>query len=259
MLSYEDAGDILDELMDEIPGEIFCNLNGGVSLVEESRQSDDGRYTLGTYFRNEMGKYIEIYYGSFYELYGEMSDELFRQRLENTLKHELTHHIENQAGDRSLEHWDERQSELYGFNGIDVKSILFVCDDNTLSMAAESIFNANKQGKSSVVYSHSAGLKAAEEIPSKLRKLCEGMNITLNKIPESVTRELVESHDVVLCMSIEQCESLSKAYQDLDERIMCLAEEDILPPSLSLGWKKCIERLYDEVLAVIDELNQEDE
>ena len=38
---------------------------------------------------------------------------------------------------------------------------------------------------------------------------------------------------------------------------MCLAEDDICPPMLPTGWKKCILRVEDEVLTVIDELREE--
>ena len=58
-------------------------------------------------------------------------------------------------------------------------------------------------------------------------------------------------------MTLAQADELSRRYQDLDERVMCLAEDDIKPPVLALGWKKTLERLLDEVLAVIDELEQE--
>lgn len=259
MLSYEEAGAVLDELVDELPDGIFENLNGGVSFVEEAVTAEDGRYTLGTYFRNEMGRYIELYYGSFVELYGEMDDELFRRRLKSTLHHELTHHIESMAGDRSLEHWDDRQAELYGFNGIDVGSILFVCDDNVLSLAAEAVFNANKQGRSAQVTAFSAGVNAACEPPAKFVKACESLGIELpQRAPREITRELLESYDIALCMTLQQADELSKRFQDLDERVMCLAEDDIKPPVLALGWKKTLERLKDEVLAVIDELEQED-
>lgn len=259
MLSYEEAGYVLDELADALPPEIFDDLNGGVSFFEEAKRSEDGRYTLGTYFRDSLGKYIELYYGSFVELYGEMDDELFRRRLKSTLHHELTHHIESQAGDRSLEHWDERQSELMGFNGIDVHSILFLCDDNSLSMAAEAIFNANRQGRSAGIIASSAGLTAADELPPRMLKVCDGMGITLTKRPVQVTAAMLEEYDITLCMTLSQTEELSEQHQELDERFMCLADEDIFPPTLPLGWKKCIERLYDEVLAVIDELEQEGE
>ena len=260
MYSYEEAGYVLDDLMDALPEGIFEGLNGGVYLIEESKKSEDGRYTLGTYFRDKMGRHIELYYGSFVELYGEMDDELFTGRLRSTLNHELTHHIENQAGDRSLEHWDERQSELMGFNGIDVGSILFVCDDNSLSLAAETVFNLNKRGKSAAITAYSAGINEADEIDPKLIKACAGRDIKLPlRTPTPVTRELLESYDIALCMTLEQTEILSKRWQELDERFMCLAEDDIFKPSLPFGWKKCVERLEDEVLAVIDELEQEDD
>ena len=43
MLTYEQAGDMLDDLVDELPEEIFKNLNGGVSFVDEAVRDDDGR------------------------------------------------------------------------------------------------------------------------------------------------------------------------------------------------------------------------
>ena len=58
-------------------------------------------------------------------------------------------------------------------------------------------------------------------------------------------------------MTAAQADELSKRFQDLDDRIMCLAEYDLEPPSLPFGWKKCMNTLLDEVLAVIDELNEE--
>lgn len=260
MLSFEEAGYVLDELIEELPEEIFKNLNGGVNLIEEAKKSEDGRYTMGTYFRGTLGRYVELYYGSFVELYGSMDDELFRTRLKKTLHHELTHHIESMAGDRSLERWDERQSELYGFNGIDVHSILFVDDDNSaLGLAAEAVFNANKVNICPDVTAFSAAAgEAAESINEKAAKVCGDLGVELAKrAPCAVTRELLEKFDVALCMTIDQADALSCKYQDLDERIMCLAEDDIRPPALPIGWKKCILRLQDEVLAVIDELSEE--
>lgn len=258
MLSYEQAGDILDTLADELPEEIFRNLNGGISFLDQVHRDSDGRYTLGMYFRGKMGCYIELYYGSFVELYGEMDDETFTRRLKSTLHHELTHHIESQAGDRSLERWDERQSELCGFNGIDVNSILFVCDDNSLSLAAETVFNSSKAEYCPEVMAYSAGISVNDEINPRVIKCCDALGIQLpRRRPAAVTRALVQSCDVVLCMTAQQAQTLSDTYQDLDERIMCLAEDDIFPPLLPSGWKKCILRIEDETLAVIDELREE--
>ena len=260
MYSYEEAGNVLDDLIDELPEEIFAELNGGICLLEDCVQSDDGRYTLGLYNRNQMGRYIELYYGSFTELYGEMDDELFRARLKKTLHHELTHHIENLAGDRSLERWDERQQELCGFNGIIPKSVLFVCNDNSaLSPAAEEIFNKYKCGLCADVRATSAASdKAAESINEKALKACRAIDIDISgHTPTELTREMLEEYDVCLCMTLGDADKVSLNYQDLDERVMCLAEDDISIPTLALGWKRCLATLKDEVLAVIDEINQE--
>ena len=52
-------------------------------------------------------------------------------------------------------------------------------------------------------------------------------------------------------------QTLVLKYQKYEERIMCLAETDITPPMLAIGWKKCVSELQDEVFAVIDEIGQE--
>ncbi|MCF0137358.1 MAG: hypothetical protein HUJ66_03225 [Oscillospiraceae bacterium] len=258
MLSYGEAANVLADLIDELPDEIFRELNGGVMLMEEAKTEEDGSVTLGTYFVNNLGRYVELYYGSFTELYGETEDERFRERLKKTLHHELTHHVESMAGDRSLERWDERQAELCGFNGIEVHSILFTDDDcSALAPAAEAIFNANRAGYAAAVSVSSAAVgKACAEINLKAAKVCAGLGADISRMrPVRVSRELMEKYDVVLCMTAGQAELLSQQYQDLDDRIMCLAMEDIEPPSLPLGWKRCIARLNDAVLTVIDELN----
>lgn len=259
MLSYEEAGNMLDAIAEELPEQIFDKLNGGVALLEESKTAEDGRYTLGTYFVNGMGRYIELYYGSFIVLYGDMDDELFRQRLKKTLQHELTHHIESLAGDRSLERWDERQAELMGFNGIDVHSILFVDDDNSLSLAAEHIFNISKTEICPDVQADSAGIEnVSEPLNRGFLKAVQNLGPYLPETKrKAISEELIEQHDVILCMTLDQADRLSVKYQKYEERIMCLAEADITPPMLAIGWKKCVSELQDEVFAVIDEIGQE--
>lgn len=261
MLNYEEAVSVLGELIDELPDGIFKELNGGVQLMENANIADDGTVTLGTYFVNALGRHVELYYGSFIESYGEMDDELFRERLKKTLHHELTHHVESMAGDRSLERWDERQAELYGFNGIDVHSILFVDDDcSALAPAAHVIFESNKIGTAADVSTAAAAAgDAATALNPKAVKACESLGVDISHMkPVSVSRELLEKYDVALCMTMGQAELLSQKYQSLDDRIMCLAGDDIEPPMLAIGWKKCMIRLKDAVLTVIDELNIED-
>jgi len=108
---------MLDEVAAELPKEVFRDLNGGVSLLPETRLSKsdpDGRlYTLGEYRRDQMGRYIVIYYGSFCAVHGGSSRSKMVGHLRRVLKHELTHHLESMAGERDLEIEDEKQLEKY--------------------------------------------------------------------------------------------------------------------------------------------------
>ena len=111
MFTIEEINDMLDEIAAELPEGVFRELNGGVSLLAETKRSnkdpDGGLYTLGEYRRDQMGRYIVIYYGSLIAVYGNSSHKKMSKHLRDVLTHELTHHIESLAGDRSLEVEDE--------------------------------------------------------------------------------------------------------------------------------------------------------
>lgn len=111
MLSFEQAGAILDEACEALPAGLFDGLNGGVSLLPDAVQEEDGRYTLGMYHEDMMGCWIEIFYGSMAAVCEDEAD--FRQALVETLHHELRHHVEALAGDRTLEREDEEETEAY--------------------------------------------------------------------------------------------------------------------------------------------------
>ena len=117
MYSIEEIHVMLDEIAAELPEEIFRDLNGGVSLLDETRKShkdpDGGLYTLGEYRRDQMGRYIVIYYGSLIAVYGHSSHKKMREHLRDVLTHELTHHLESLAGDKSLEKEDEEDLNYY--------------------------------------------------------------------------------------------------------------------------------------------------
>ena len=226
MLSFEQAGEILDAAVDALPEDIFDYLNGGVNLVRRSERSEDGRYTMGQYFHNEMGRYILIYYGSFVAVHGHKSDAVFAEELKKTLHHELTHHVESKAGDRSLEKWDEEQTLLWQAREaepLEADSVLFVCGDGTLSAEADALFRA-----------------ALPDFPKS------------GAIPASdVTAALLAEYDAVLCMTLDQADALAERFPEHDRKILCLGEKDILPP-LSPKTRKQLKR---EIRYLADELS----
>ena len=107
-VSFEEFGQMLDEVADELPREIFVNLNGGINLIPDVLPHPEGTagnlFILGQYHRGGMlGRYITIYYGSFMRLYGRSSKEFLRQELDRVLRHEFLHHLESMAGEKELE------------------------------------------------------------------------------------------------------------------------------------------------------------
>ena len=117
MFTIEEINEMLDEIAAELPEGVFRELNGGVSLLDETKRSTKdpggGLYTLGEYRRDQMGRYIVIYYGSLMAVYGNSPDKKMRKHLRGVLTHELTHHLESLAGDRSLEKEDEKNMIKY--------------------------------------------------------------------------------------------------------------------------------------------------
>ena len=117
MLSIDAVNEILDDIADELPDELFRELNGGVSLLPEAKLSADapdvGLYTLGEYRRDQMGRYIVLYFGSIRAVHGDDTREELRVNLKKLLAHELTHHIESLAGERGLEIEDKRMLDEY--------------------------------------------------------------------------------------------------------------------------------------------------
>ncbi len=108
MISIDEVQDILDGLAEELPKEFYNELNGGILLLPETKESPyakhDDLYILGEYQVSPgMGRLIKIYYGSFMKLYGYLDKEELTKRLRHTLRHEFTHHLESLGGERGLE------------------------------------------------------------------------------------------------------------------------------------------------------------
>ncbi len=118
MVTIEEMQLILDELASDLPEQIYEGLNGGIVLLPEAKPSPVSQhndlYILGEYHvAGVMGRYIAIYYGSFIQLFGHLKIESLREKLDHTLKHEFTHHLESRAGERGLEIEDAKYIENY--------------------------------------------------------------------------------------------------------------------------------------------------
>ena len=119
ILTFDQVGDLLDELAEEFPPEFYEDLNGGISLLPEAMPDPDypeeNLFIMGEYCNDQMGRYINLYYGSFLALAQQerWTREDWEDELYDTLAHEFTHHIEGLAGERGLEIRDELEMEQY--------------------------------------------------------------------------------------------------------------------------------------------------
>ena len=236
MLSFEQAGKLLDEAVEALPEGIFDDLNGGVNLIPGEKRDEDGNYIMGLYHHDEMGRWIEIFYGSFAALYAGADDETAADELIKTLHHELTHHVENKAGDRTLEHWDEEQKLLWAREReleekpLEADSVLFVDEDGVLAGEAEEHF--------------------------LLMGSLQGLDVDCGSAPLArVDAALLEKYDAVMCMTLAQADALAERFPAFDERILCLGETDLTPPKHKGGWGNVRRHLKREVQYLVDELS----
>ena len=115
ILSFDEVGEILDEMAETFPEVFYLYLNGGISLLPEAVEDPEfppGEiYIMGEYCNDQMGLYINLYYGSFAAL-AEKEDwtrEDWEDELYTTLAHEFTHHIEGLALENGLDRKDEQE------------------------------------------------------------------------------------------------------------------------------------------------------
>jgi len=114
--TYKEIGDMLDVVIDEIPAEYFDGLNGGVVLSQRAKHNpqipSNQYWVLGEYkVQGNLGRMIEIYYGSVLQVYGDRSEEEMTAALRRVVRHELQHHVESLAGDHTLEDEDDMYVE----------------------------------------------------------------------------------------------------------------------------------------------------
>jgi len=117
MITFETCGELLDDIADSLPLDLYRNLNGGIILLPEikihPKAVNNDLFILGEYRHDNLGRYIVIFYGSFQRVYGNLPIEAFKQKLDETLRHELRHHNEFLAGYNDLVIYDNKKISQY--------------------------------------------------------------------------------------------------------------------------------------------------
>lgn len=120
MITIEEYGAIVSELMDELPDEFFRELSGGVIVSESVAIPDYAQgndlYTLGKYQIFSRVRQITMFKGSFDRVYPRADVAEARRILRGVLRHEIRHHLESLGGIHdasSLEAADERDKQAY--------------------------------------------------------------------------------------------------------------------------------------------------
>lgn len=117
--TIDEVNDLLDGMAEQFPEVLFRGLNGGVNLLEDAVEDPEfpagEMYIMGEYCEDQLGRYINLYYGSFAALAEkeDWDEGRWRSELWTTFSHELTHHIESLGGLHGLD--DRDAAELAGF------------------------------------------------------------------------------------------------------------------------------------------------
>ena len=119
-LTFDQVGELLDEMAEQFPPVFFEELNGGILLEEEAKEDPlfppGEMYFMGEYIQDGyLGRSINLYYGSFLASARNENwdEETWKQELYTTLAHELTHHIEGHANAHGLDDKDEEDLLRY--------------------------------------------------------------------------------------------------------------------------------------------------
>lgn len=113
----DEVEEILEEICESIPSYAYEHLNGGIILTEERKFHQESYaedlLIMGEYQRSILGNMIKIYYGSFMDLYRFSPRERLKEKLEEVLLHEFTHHLEFLANEWGLVIEDKKFLEEY--------------------------------------------------------------------------------------------------------------------------------------------------
>lgn len=90
-----------EAIVERLPQAWLRDLNGGIQITEDAPQpeDDDETYLLGEYIIDPyLGRMIRIHFGSFLHVFEDESTETWHAELEETILHEVQHHLEDLAG-----------------------------------------------------------------------------------------------------------------------------------------------------------------
>lgn len=117
MITFEECAQMLDEIADSMPYELYRELNAGISLLPQIKihpqALHNDLFILGEYIRNSLGNAIVFYYGSINRVYGNLSCDEYYKQLVRILHHEVRHHNEYLAGCDDLGLLDKKQIAEY--------------------------------------------------------------------------------------------------------------------------------------------------
>lgn len=101
-VDFDTFCDWADEIVTGIPERLLDELTGGIQIDRAARRHPDDPpdvFLLGEYITEPyLGRFIRIYYGSFAKTFAGDPPEVWYDELEETILHELRHHIEALAG-----------------------------------------------------------------------------------------------------------------------------------------------------------------
>ncbi len=117
MVDFEECAEMLDEIADSMPFELYRDLNGGISLLPQAKLHPaalhNDLFILGEYIRNSIGNAIVFYFGSIQKVYGNLPKDKLYEQLVRILHHEVRHHNEFLAGCDDLIVYDKERIEAY--------------------------------------------------------------------------------------------------------------------------------------------------
>ena len=113
MHSFDEVAGYLDDIIDSLPEYVTKSLTGGVFLITEAKHHPVLPFpqyvVMGKYIRDPvLGPHIHVYYNSVMAKYVDASEDDIRKALREIVLHEFQHHVETNAGCRTLEMEDER-------------------------------------------------------------------------------------------------------------------------------------------------------